>query len=186
VQLLAPVLHPPAVRVFEDESSFAFSNPAAIRGPGSEVAAPHRPSDNLSQDELWLLPRVAAVVGHEGALGGFTIVAEWRDPRRPEPKDRDFALGLGPYVVTPDAVDLSAVEVAARVDAEERLRAHAPVFDWDAARRLAADGTALYPGDLLASPSLGRIEGVGPGCEVEIEIAGLGTLRQTVLGEFEA
>ena len=30
VTLLAPVLHPPAVRVFDDQDSFAFANPAAI------------------------------------------------------------------------------------------------------------------------------------------------------------
>ena len=38
VCLLAPVLHPPAVRVFESQGSFAFANPAAIIGPRAEVA----------------------------------------------------------------------------------------------------------------------------------------------------
>src|SRR5512145_194710 len=52
VQLLAPVLHPPAIRVFDDAHTFAFANPAAILGPGGGVAVPHRPSDNLSQDAL--------------------------------------------------------------------------------------------------------------------------------------
>ena len=34
VLLRAPVLEPPAVRLFEDASSFAFANPSAIRSPG--------------------------------------------------------------------------------------------------------------------------------------------------------
>ena len=34
VALLAPVLHPPSVRVFDDQTSFAFANPTAIVGPG--------------------------------------------------------------------------------------------------------------------------------------------------------
>ncbi|MBA3434832.1 MAG: DUF2437 domain-containing protein, partial [Actinobacteria bacterium] len=28
VRLLAPVMHPPAVRLFDDQTSFAFANPA--------------------------------------------------------------------------------------------------------------------------------------------------------------
>ena len=49
-----------------------------------------------------MLPRLAAVIGAEGAIGGFTLLAEWRAPGVEPPKDRDFALGLGPVVVTPD------------------------------------------------------------------------------------
>jgi hypothetical protein len=186
VQLLAPVLHPPAVRLYEGQDDFAFANPAAIFGPGSEIGRRHEGSRDLSGDVLELRPRVAAVVGHEAALGGFTILAEWRDPARTPPKDRDFALGLGPHVVTPDDLDLTTVEAVVRVDGEELLRASGPRFDWDAARRLAADGTTLYPGDILASPAFGVVERVEPGCEVEIELAGVGLLRQTVRPEFEA
>ena len=35
VILRAPVLEPPAVRLFDDASSFTFANPAAIRSPGA-------------------------------------------------------------------------------------------------------------------------------------------------------
>jgi hypothetical protein len=185
VRLLAPVLHPPAVRVFEDESTFAFANPAAIVGPGSEIGRRHEASDDLARDVLDVRPRLAAVVGGEGALGGFTILAEWRDPARTPPKDCDFALGLGPCVVTVGEVEPAALEAIVRVDGEERLRATTSAFDWEAARRLAADGTTLYPGDVLASPALGAVEHIEPGAEVEVEAAGLGTLRQTVLPEFE-
>jgi hypothetical protein len=185
VQLLAPVLHPPAVRVFEDGSTFAFANPAAVVGPGREIGRRHEASDDLAGDVLGLLPRVAAVVGGEGVLAGYTILAEWRDPARRPPKDRDFALGLGPHVVTPDDVDLAELEAVVRVDGAERLRAPARAFGWEGARRLAAAGTSLYPGDLLAGPALGGVDGIEPGVDVEIELAGLGTLRQTVLPEFE-
>ena len=37
VQLLAPVLHPPSVRVFEDQRYFCFANPAAILGPDAVI-----------------------------------------------------------------------------------------------------------------------------------------------------
>ena len=57
---------------------------------------------------------------------------EWRAPDLAAPKDRDFALLLGPTVET-------AIEDA---------------FDWEAARTLAAANTRLRPGDLLAGPVL--------------------------------
>ena len=59
VVLLAPVLHPPSVRIFEGDGSFAFANPAAIVGPGAEI----RPSDTVSQGGLRVLRRPAAVIG---------------------------------------------------------------------------------------------------------------------------
>jgi hypothetical protein len=184
VRLLAPVLHPPAVRIFEDESTFAFANPASIAGPGSEIGHRHEGSDDLAGDVLELRPRVAAVVGGEGLLAGFAVCAEWRDPARTPPKDRDFALGLGPYVATADELDPRTLDGVVRVDGAEELVAGLPAFDWEAARRLAADGTTLYPGDLVVSPPAGVVERIEPGAEVEVEVPGLGTLRQSVLPEF--
>lgn len=176
VRLLAPVLHPPAVRIFEDESTFEFANPAAIVGPGAIVP---RPTCN-DQLQGWLVvrPRVAAVIGIEGQIGGFTILAEWRDPGCTPPKDRDFALVLGPTVLTPDDVDLDAVEVAVRVDGQERWRGQAPRFDWREACELAGTGTVLYPGDILAGPAAASID-VGSGA-LEVEVGPVGVLSQTV------
>ena len=172
VCLLAPVLHPPAVRVFKSQGSFAFANPAAIVGPRAEV------SNGSAQ--LSVLPRLAGVIGADGALAGVTILAEWRDPRRPAPKDRDFALVLGPLLVTRDAVEPEGVEGVVRVDGAERLRARFGGFDWDAACELAASGTTLRPGDLLAGPQLGVVDGVAAGRSVEVDVDGIGALVQSV------
>jgi hypothetical protein len=170
-RFLAPVLHPPSIRVFHDQTSFAFANPAAINGPGTEVRA--------TRGALALLPRLAAVIGAEGEVGGLTLLAEWRRPGLDPPKDRDFALGLGPVVVTPDELDSGELDAIVRVDGDERLRCRFGAFDWKAALDLAADGTRLYPGDLLAAPPLARIE-VSPGSAVELEVPELGALAQTV------
>jgi hypothetical protein len=164
VRFLAPVLHPPSVRLFEDATTFAFANPAAIVHPGTDVAA------------SVLVPRVTAVIGADGTIAGFTLLAEWRDPRRKPPKDRDFALGLGPLVATLD--ELGSPELTVRLDGVERMRARES-FDWDAARDLAADRTRLLPGDLLAGPALGEVE-VSPGA-AEIEATGIGVLAHTVV-----
>lgn len=149
--LLAPVLHPPSVRLFEDQASFAFANPAAVIGPGGLVTAP--------ASSVAAYPRVAAVVGAEGEIGGFTVLAEWRADGVAPPKDRDFALGLGPVVVTTGVASDG--------------------FDWAAAVALAAAGTALYPGDIVAGPASEPL-GAGPGADIVIEIDGIGALVQRV------
>jgi len=121
VSLRAPVLHPPSVRIFEGED-FRFANPAAIVGPDAEIpvagAVPVR--------------RHAAIVGAEGAIGGFADFVEWTAPELPGEKSRDFALALGPVVTTPDEGAPAGVDW-------ERLVAHA------------AANTRLYPGDVIAA-----------------------------------
>lgn len=162
VRLLAPVLHPPSIRAFDDEGSFEFRNPASVLGPGRVV----RPG-------LELHPRLAGVVGAEGELAGFTLCADWRNPGARPPKDRDFALSLGPVVVTPDELPLALGEIVVTVDGVERLRAAVPAFDWTAARDLAVEGTALYPGDLL----LGRaLPGVPMGSSAAVSLDAVGEL----------
>jgi Fumarylacetoacetate (FAA) hydrolase family/Rv2993c-like, N-terminal len=175
VRLLAPVLHPPAVRVFDGEASFAFANPAAIAGPGSEVPA--------RSGALVLASRLAGIVGAGGKLAAFTLLAEWRDPAREAPKDRDFALGLGPAAIAKGELGASGrVTVIVRVDGSERSRSLVDGFDWDAAAALAADGTRLLPGDLLAGPSSGNVGGIPPGSAVELEVGAIGVLTQRVVG----
>ena len=171
--LLAPVLHPPSIRVFDEHGTFAFANPAAIQGPGAEVR---------SAADLALAPRIAGVIGADGVLAAFTLLAEWCDPARPPPKDRDFALGLGPVAVTTDSFDPGACVQVVRVDGAERARLGVAVFDWDAAVSLAALGTRLFPGDLLAGPTCGLVEGIAPGSAVQIELDGIGVLEQRIAG----
>lgn len=180
VRLLAPVLHPPAVRVFDDQDEFAFANPAAVVGPGAAVAA--RPSEpgNAARESLALLPRLAGVIGAEGAIAGFTALADWRDPGRTRPKDRDFALGLGPVLVTTEELDSGELAARVRVDGDERLRGAFGGFDWEAARDRAAAGTTLRPGDLVAGPALGVVEEIDSDGEVEVEVERIGVLSQRV------
>jgi len=116
----APVLHPPSVRIFDDAGDFVFANPAAIKTVGEDPGV-----QGARQVE-----RVAAIVGAEGAIGGFTPFVEWIAPQLRGAKQRDFALTLGPVVTTPDEGLPPGVEW-------ERLVAHA------------AENTTLYPGDLI-------------------------------------
>lgn len=172
VVLLTPVLHPPAVRVFDGPLRFEFANPAAVAGPGALVP---RPGSRLA-----LLPRLAAVVGLDGAIGGLTVFADVRAPEQPPPKDRDFAFVLGPQVVTLEEAP-AAPEVLVRVDGGERPRMRAS-FDWETARAHAARGTVLRPGDLLAAPAAGAVVELLPGCAVEVDVEGIGVLPFAVAG----
>jgi hypothetical protein len=140
VDLRAPVLRPPAIRYFEDERAFTFGNTASIHGPLDPVRAPADAQSCFS---------VAAMIGADQQIGGFTLVNHWRAPSLDPPKDRDFATTIGPWVVT-DYVDTG--------------------FPWEAARAHAALNTTLRPGDILVAPPFE----VGV---PEVDVTGLGALR---------
>src|SRR5213078_678056 len=88
--------------------AFYFSNPAAIYGPDEQI--PYPEGSEALDYEL----EVAAVIGAEGRIGGFTVMNDWsaRDLQRREmriglgpAKGKDFATSLGPVIVTPDEFD---------------------------------------------------------------------------------
>ena len=174
VTLLVPVLYPPSVRVFAGQAAFEFANPASIRGPGAVVARP------AGVDTLTVEPRLAGVIGADGAVGGFSLFFEWRAPRLVPPKDRDFCSQLGPVVVTPDELAGATFELSLRVDGEERERDSLGGLDWESARTFAAGGTMLRPGDLLVSSPAGGVGGLEPGAFVELDVPSIGVLSGTV------
>jgi len=215
VELLPPVLHPPSVRdfyAFEQHVKraralrgldmpkewyripvFYFSNPAVIFGPEAEIPYPE------GTEELDYELEVAAVIGAEGQIGGFTIMNDWsaRDVQREEmkvglgpSKGKDFATSLGPIVVTPDEFDGSSATMVARVNGEERSRGELGDMhhSWKAIVEHAARNTQLYPGDILGSGTVGTgcILELGdgrwlqPGDIVELEVEGIGVLRNRV------
>jgi hypothetical protein len=153
VVLRAPVLHPPTVRIFGQDGDFSFANSAAIYGPEDVVPLPA----GVEQVESDL--RIAAVIGAYGAIGGFTLMNDWVAPELPGAKARDFAISLGPLVVTPD-------EFPSR-------------GDWTALIEHAAHNTQLLPGDILAAGSR-RGGPHSAGDVVEIELEEIGVLRNTV------
>jgi fumarylacetoacetate (FAA) hydrolase len=210
-----PVLQPPSVRdfyAFEQHVRtarasrgqevpqewyeipvFYFSNPAAIYGPEDDV--PYPPDTQELDYEL----EVAAIIGAEGRIGGFTIMNDWsaRDLQRAEmrvglgpAKGKDFATSLGPIVVTPDEFDGTSGTMTARVNGEERSRGDLGdmYHSWDALVDQAARNTHLRPGDVLGSGTVGTgcifEHGDGrwlrAGDVVELEVEGIGVLRNTV------
>ena len=70
-----------------------------------------------------------------------------------------------------------------RVDGEERLSDSLGGLDWESARRLAAEGTELRPGDILVSPAPAELAGIESGARVEIDVPSIGVL-ETGVGEI--
>jgi fumarylacetoacetate (FAA) hydrolase len=172
---------------------FYFSNPAAIYGP--DDAIPHPRSSEQLDYEL----EVAAVIGAGGVIAGFTVMNDWsaRDLQMQEvrvglgpAKGKDFATSLGPFIVTADEFDGSGAEMVARVNGEERSRGNLRDlhYSWETIVARASLNTELRAGDVLGSGT------VGTGCiyehgdgrwlqvgdVVELEVEGIGVLRNTV------
>jgi fumarylacetoacetate (FAA) hydrolase len=175
---------------------FYFSNPSAIYQDGQDVP---KPADTSMLDyELEL----ACVIGEEGRPEGFTIMNDFsaRDLQRIEmsvglgpAKGKDFATALGPELVSPDELpsdlDMRAV---ARVNGEVRTdtRTGAIHYSWSELLAAASRNTpGLLPGDVIGSGTVGRgcilehDDGrwLMPGDEVELEIEGIGVLRNRIV-----
>jgi fumarylacetoacetate (FAA) hydrolase len=172
---------------------FYFSNPAAVYGPDDEIPYPD------GTEELDYELELAAVIGARGQIAGFTVMNDWsaRDLQRAEmkvglgpSKGKDFATSLGPVVVTADEFDGNSGTMVARVNGEERSRGTVSDMhhSWRAIRDHAARNTRLLPGDVLGSGTVGTgcILELGDGRwleegdVVELEIEGIGVLRNTV------
>jgi fumarylacetoacetate (FAA) hydrolase len=174
---------------------FYFSNPAAIYRDGEDVP---RPADTAALDyELEL----ACVIGADGRPEGFTIMNDFsaRDLQALEmqvglgpAKGKDFATALGPVLVSPDELpsdlDMRAI---ARVNGEVRTdsRTGSMHYSWEQLLETAARNTpGLLPGDVLGSGTVGRgcilehgdERWLAPGDEVELEIEGIGVLRNRI------
>ncbi|HET8528970.1 MAG TPA: fumarylacetoacetate hydrolase family protein [Gaiellaceae bacterium] len=153
VVLRAPVLHPPSIRIFAADGDFHFANPAAVRGPGDTIALP------AGVDSVESHLRLAAVIGDGGAIGGFTLLNEWHAPQLPGAKSRDFAISLGPTVVTPDELETAG--------------------DWEPLLDHVGRNTLLLPGDVIAAG--GELLGpFRPGDLVEAGFEPIGILRNGV------
>ena len=140
---------------------------------------------------------------------GYTIFNDWsaRDVQREEmkvalgpAKGKDFASSLGPVIATaeefaPETAGKPGVHPAAmiaRVNGQERSRGNFSDIYWSFGQILAraSESVMLYPGDVIGSGTVGtgclleltKTQGpwLQPGDEVELEIEGIGVLKNRV------
>ncbi|EFO79513.1 fumarylacetoacetate (FAA) hydrolase [Oscillochloris trichoides DG-6] len=191
--------------------TFYFSNHAAIYGPDASIPMPQTEALDYELELACVIGRTGRNIhpaeAHE-YIAGYTIMNDWsaRDLQLQEmaiglgpAKGKDFATSLGPYLVTPDELELYtdddgglSLTMHARVNGEERSVGNAASMYYRFADLIAhaSRDVTLYPGDVLGSGTVGGgcllelTQGYGPwlarGDVVELEITGLGVLRNTI------
>jgi 2-keto-4-pentenoate hydratase/2-oxohepta-3-ene-1,7-dioic acid hydratase in catechol pathway len=133
------------------------------------------------------------------AIFGFSVLNDFsaRDIQMEEMKCRlgpakgkDFATAMGPCIVTADEVaNPRNLAMTARINGEVWSSGNSGTSHWTWAQMIAhaADEETLYPGDILGSGTVGGGCGyeldrwIQPGDMVELEIEGLGVLRNPVM-----
>ncbi|MGY1639237.1 fumarylacetoacetate hydrolase family protein [Geodermatophilus sp. SYSU D00742] len=176
-------------------------NPDTVIGPEDEVPWPHY-TDKLDYEleVAAVLGRPASQVTPEQALDcivGYTVFNDWsaRDIQFREMEVRlgpafgkDFATSLGPTLTTADAVDISTARMSARVNGETWSEGTlgAMVFSFAEVVSTLSVDQPLQPGDVIGGGTIGRGCGleldrwIQPGDVVELEVEGIGVLRNTV------
>jgi 2-keto-4-pentenoate hydratase/2-oxohepta-3-ene-1,7-dioic acid hydratase in catechol pathway len=161
-------------------------------------------------DQLDFELEVAAVIGKEtfrvsideaaDSIAGYTIFNDWsaRDIQFREMKvglgpglGKDFATSIGPCLVTVDSFDVATARMAARVNGElwsegtlGRMR-----FSFPEVVAHLSQEQRLMPGDVLGSGTVARGCGlelgrwIRPGDVVELEVEGIGVLRNVIGGK---
>ena len=177
-------------------------NARSIVGPEADVVWPSYTRRLDYELEL------ACVVGRRGRdipveeadryLAGFTVMNDWsaRDIQKGEmaarlgpAKGKDFATSLGPCLVTPDELDARNLRMIARVNGEVWSEGNSGSSHWTFPQMIAHASMAetLYPGEVFGSGTVGGGCGLEldrwlePGDVVELEIEGIGVLRNRVV-----
>jgi acylpyruvate hydrolase len=117
---------------------------------------------------------------------------QYQTPQWMQGKAWDRSTPLGPALVTPDAIDPSHLDISLRLNGTELQSSNTRnlIFDIGRLIEVTSQFTELLPGDVILTGTPG---GVGfrrdpqvflrAGDEVEVEIEGLGTLRNRVEDE---
>jgi len=194
-----------------------FGNHQTVLGPGPvEVLEHHLPGLDYELE-------VAVVIGRplhnctleaaDAAIFGFLIMNDWsaRGLQMEEMrlslgpcKGKDFATGLGPWLVTPDELPLRATprgrvlraRMSCAVNGRILSNGNADTMAWTFAQILqrAAYGARVSPGEVLGSGTVGtgcllELNGAGtaeprwlaPGDRVVMTVEGLGRLENTLV-----
>lgn len=176
-------------------------NPDTVIGPDDEVRWPSYTEKLDYELEL------CAIIGKRGRniseedapsyIAGYTIFNDWsaRDIQFREMNvglgpslGKDFATSMGPCMVMPDEIDIYTAPMQARVNGEVWSSGTQGDMRFDFSQIIAhlSREQTLMPGDVLGSGTVGRGCGleldrwIRPGDVVELEVEGIGTLRNRI------
>jgi 2-keto-4-pentenoate hydratase/2-oxohepta-3-ene-1,7-dioic acid hydratase in catechol pathway len=186
---------------FYEAPAYYKMNTATIVGPDAEIPWP--PDSAFMDYEL----EFALVIGSTGSdlrpdealahVFGITIMNDVsaRDVQAREmtsgfgpAKGKDFATALGPWITTLDELDLDDLTMLARVNGEEWSRGSTSTLTWSIEEIVAfmSRGEVIVPGEVIGSGTVGLGAGLElykklrPGDEIELEIDGIGILRNRI------
>jgi 2-keto-4-pentenoate hydratase/2-oxohepta-3-ene-1,7-dioic acid hydratase in catechol pathway len=173
------------------------------------------PSSLLASGDEIVYPRLSQRVDFEGELGvvigrqarrvsradalehvlGYTVVndvtardLQKKDGQWTRGKGFDTFCPVGPWMVPVNGVDLSSLRVRTRLDGV--VKQDAPVTDmiFPVADIITyvTQFLTLEPGDLIATGTPPGVAPMQPGSLVEVEIEGIGVLRNSVVPESES
>ena len=168
--------------------------PSSLIANGEAVVYPGQSENVHFEGELGVvISKRARNVRREDAfdyVAGYTCLNDVtaRDVQR---KDVQFTRGkgfdtfcaVGPSLVSPDEVDLPSLRVITRLDGE--VKQDGPVTDMifpvDVIIAFVSACMTLEPGDLIATGTPPGVGPMRPGQTVEVEIPGIGLLRNPVI-----
>ena len=168
--------------------------PSSLVANGDAIIYPGQSENVHFEGELGVvISKRARNVRREDAFGyiaGYTCLNDVtaRDIQR---KDVQFTRGkgfdtfcaVGPSLVSPDEVDITALRVITRLDGE--VKQDGPVTDMifpvDVIIAFVSACMTLEPGDLIATGTPPGVGPMRPGQTVEVEIPGIGLLRNPVV-----
>ena len=189
-----------------------FDIPVYYKGDADCVAGPDDDVEWPSySEEMDYELELAAVVGKAGRdipadeaeeyIAGYTIYNDFsaRDMQFDEmevnlgpSKGKDFegSNAFGPYLVTPDEIDITDVSMTARVDGEVWSDGSLGAMQHSFGDMIehTSQNLTIHPGDVLGSGTVGMGCGLEmdryfepPEATVELEVEGIGTLRNRVV-----
>ncbi len=182
---------------------------AFVRGPGS-VLGPYADLVKPALSDRWDFEGELGVVIGEGgrylraekaldAVAGYVVLndasaREWQRASTQWTPGKNFeaSMPIGPEVVTPDEVDIHDLRLTTTLNGEVMQSASTAQMIVDVASCIEffSSFTVLRPGDVIATGTPG---GVGfartppvwlePGDVIEVEVEGIGTIRNRVVAE---
>lgn len=187
------------------EPRFYKVNVNSIVGPGEDIAFPGGEMFKDYELELaFYICKEGKNISHHNAMdyvGGYTIFNDFSarmiqmNEMAPDSFNvgpgigKDFANAMGPCMVTPDAFDYTDAKMTVRVNGEvcgggNHGAAYHKIPD---IIEYISNATTLYPGDVIATGTVGTGSGIETGIPlkiddvVELEIEGIGKLANRII-----
>lgn len=171
-----------------------FKSPSCLQRQGGNIVIPKGAQTVHFEAEMVIVigkkaqdvPRAKALQHVLGITCGNDVSARvWQknDVQWWRAKGSDTFGPCGPFIVSGLDYDNLAVELRLNGEIKQKERTSAMINDVATTVSFISQHVTLFPGDLIFTGTLGKTSGIGPGDVVEVEIEGVGVLRNNVVSE---